>query len=134
MNGDQVNYTFTPYFYAVSSASMNGGASNQQPLLLDADADFELHEVTAFTDADDATDFRPNNFSFQITDKNNSRIWSSARIQQVAFNPNYILRRPVVLSRRSNLNFDFLNLTAATALIATVILHGFKIYLAPLKA
>lgn len=122
-------YVFVPYFYLVASASMAGGGSNIQPLTLDQDADFELHEMTAYTNATaDSTDITPNRFSVQITDKNNSHIWSNARIDQAAFRPRYRMLRPVLLAKRSNLNFDFLNTTAGTTLIATVVLHGFKVY------
>lgn len=133
-----INYVFVPYSYTVSSASINHGASNQQPLLLDQDADFELHEIYGFTDADAATDFRPNRFSVQITDKNNSRIWSSGQISQITFCvPPLLLRRPVLLAKRSNLNFNFQNTTTATDnVIATVTLHGYKVYIstAPMPA
>lgn len=125
-----VNFVFVPYSYTVSSSSINHGASNQQPLVLDQDADFELHEIFGYTDADAATDFRPNRFSVQITDKNNSRIWSSGQIAQVTLSsPPLTLRRPVLLAKRSNLNFNFQNITAATDnVIATVVLHGYKVY------
>jgi len=117
---------FVPYSYIVTGATLSSGASGQTPLLLDQDADFELHWVTATTDVDASTDFRPNNFSVQVTDKNNSRIWSSLRVPQVAFIPRWMLLRPVLLARRSNLNFDFLNL-AGKNMTPTVVLHGFKV-------
>lgn len=122
------NYIWVPYHYSVASAAMAGNASNQQPLVLDQDADFELHEITATSTVDNATDFRPNNFSVQITDKNNSRIWSNNRIPQVTYNPCWILTRPVLIAKRSNLNFDFLNLSGSTN-TATIVLLGFKVYM-----
>lgn len=133
MNGSQQNpgYIFTPYSYLVSSAAINAGASNQQPLVLDQDADFELHQITGYADpaSDAATDILPNRFTVQITDKNNSRIWSSAQIGILAYNRQEFLRRPVLLAKRSNLNFNFVNATAATNnVICTVVLHGYKVY------
>ena len=122
-----MNYIFVPYFYVVTANQLAAGASGQVPLLLDQDADFELHSLTAYTDQDGAANYRPNNFSVQITDKNNSRIWSNVRLAQVTMVPSYDLRRPVLLSARSNLSFDFLNLTAGTALYPTITLHGFKV-------
>lgn len=124
----QPPFVFVPYQYAVTTSSMNGGASQIQPLVLDQDADFELHEITAATSNGAATDIRPNFFSVQVTDKNNSHILSNQRIQQVDFMPRMRLTRPVLFAKRSNLNFDFLNLTAGTALTATITFHGFKVY------
>ncbi|MDE2102589.1 MAG: hypothetical protein KGL39_35405 [Patescibacteria group bacterium] len=118
---------FVPYFYVAAAASIAASSSAQVPLILDEDADFELHWMTATSSLDAATDFRPNNFSVLITDKNNSRIWASGRVPQVAFVPRYSMARPVVLSRRSNLNFDFLNLSSGSACLPTVVLHGFKV-------
>jgi len=137
MNGKQApqakNYVFVPYSYTLSSAAMNVGASNQQPLLLDQDADFELHEIFGYSSVDNATDFRPNNFSVQITDKNNSRIWSSDPIAQVTISsPPLFIKRPVLLAKRSNLNLNFQNITASTnGIIATVVMHGYKVYSSP---
>lgn len=127
----QPNYVFVPYSYTVSSASINHGASNQQPLVLDQDADFELHTIYGFTDADAATDFRPNRFSVQITDKNNSRIWSNDQISQITICvPPLELKRPVLLAKRSNININFVNTTASTDNVTcTVVFHGFKVYI-----
>lgn len=124
----QAQFVFVPYSYIVSSDSIDHTASNQQPLVLDADADFELHEIRGYTDQDAATDYRPNNFSVQVTDKNNSRIWSSDQIGQVAMEK-LILTRPVLLAKRSNLLFDFTNITSATdGMTCTIVFHGFKVY------
>lgn len=117
---------FVPYTYLAVGATLAQSASGQIPLLLDQDADFELHWLTAYSDQDVATDFRPNNFTFQVTDKNNSRIWSSAPIGQVALIPRWVLARPVLLARRSNLNFQFYNLYAGN-MTPTVVMHGFKV-------
>jgi len=122
-----VRHIFVPYLYVAVSAALGANAAGQMPLLFDEDADFELHWFTATSSLDNTNDPRPNNFSVQITDKNNSRIWSSARVPQVCFIPMWKLDRPVVISRRSNLNFDFLNLTGTAGEIATVTLHGFKV-------
>lgn len=122
----QMNYVFLPYDYVATGPSLGGNASGLTPLVLDQDADFELHAITAVSTVDDPINGRPNNFSVLITDKNNDRIWSSARIPQVSFIPDYTLARPVLISRRSNLNFDFLNLSASTN-VPTVILHGLKV-------
>lgn len=128
------NFIFVPYSYVVVSNAINHGASNMQPLLLDQDADFELHEVTGFADADVATEYRPNRFSVQITDKNNSRIWSSGQVAIVTMLP-WTLRRPVLLAKRSNLNINFQNITAATDnMICTLVMHGYKVYLSAAPA
>jgi hypothetical protein len=123
----QVRHIFVPYLYVAVSPVLTANGSAQVPLLFDEDADFELHWITATDSIDNTNDPRPNNFSVQITDKNNSRIWSSARVPQVAMVPCWKLDRPVVISRRTNLNLDFLNLTATTPAIATIVLHGFKV-------
>jgi hypothetical protein len=125
--GQQPRMIFIPYLYVAVGPTLAGNASGQTPLLFDEDADFELHWFTAVSSIDVATQFRPNNFSVQVTDKNNSRIWSSARVPQISFVPRWSLDRPVVISRRTNLNLDFLNLTATAGVIPTVILHGFKV-------
>jgi hypothetical protein len=122
----QPRMIFVPYHYVGVGATLGSGASGQLPLLFDEDADFELHWLTATSSLDASTDFRPNNFSVQITDKNNSRIWSSARVPQVSFVPRWVLNRPVVISRRTNLNLDFLNLTVSN-MTPTVVFHGFKV-------
>jgi len=123
----QVRHIFVPYLYVAVSPVLTANGSAQVPLLFDEDADFELHWITATDSIDNTNDPRPNNFSVQITDKNNSRIWSSARVPQVAFVPKWQLNRPVVISRRSNLNFDFLNLTGTAGAVPTITLHGFKV-------
>lgn len=123
----QGNLVFVPYSYVAVSATLAAtGASNIQPLLIDSDADFELHYIAGTTTLDAATDFRPNNFTVQITDKNNSRIWSSAPIPQVTMLM-MEARRPVLIAKRSNLNFAFVS-TGASSLAATVVLHGYKVY------
>lgn len=122
----QPRYIFVPYFYVAAGPSLAGNASGQIPLVLDEDADFELHWMTATGSVDATNDPRPNSFSVLVTDKNNSRIWASARVPEIAFVPQYTLARPVLLSRRSNLNFDFLNLSGSTN-TPTVTLHGFKV-------
>lgn len=125
-----LSYVFVPYSYTVTSGTLaSTGASTQTPLVLDQDADFELHEIYGYSSLDAATDFRPNNFSVQITDKNNSRIWSSGQIAQVTIGvPPWTLRRPVLLAKRSNLNFNFVS-TGSSSLTATVVFHGYKVYI-----
>lgn len=127
MDTQQDNAVFVPYSYVVTSGVLAAtGASSNQPLLLDADADFELHYMAVSTDLDAGTDFRPNNASVQITDKNNGRLWASGQIPQVVM---LMLetRRPVLIAKRSNLNIIFLS-TGATSLTATLTLHGYKVY------
>lgn len=127
MDTQQDNAVFVPYSYVVTSGVLAAtGASSNQPLLLDADADFELHYMAVSTDLDAGTDFRPNNASVQITDKNNGRLWASGQIPQVVM---LMLetRRPVLIAKRSNLNIIFLS-TGASSLTATLTLHGYKVY------
>lgn len=127
MDTQQDNAVFVPYSYVVTSGVLAAtGASSNQPLLLDADADFELHYMAVSTDLDAGTDFRPNNASVQITDKNNGRLWASGQIPQVVI---LMLetRRPVLIAKRSNLNIIFLS-TGASSLTATLTLHGYKVY------
>lgn len=128
--GGPTEYIFVPYVYVAISGSIAAGAGAIVPLVLDMDYDFEMHYITGSTSADDVTDYRPNNFSVQISDKSNSRIWSNDRIPQVhlanAANNGLRETRPVMLSRRSNLSFDILSLSA-DALIATISLKGYKV-------
>lgn len=123
-------YVFVPYTYVAISNSIGANASAIVPLVLDMDYDFEMHYITGVTDVDTATDYRPNNFSLQISDKSNSRIWSSDRVPQVcmanAANNGLRETRPVMLSRRSNLSLDILNLTS-DSIVATVTLKGYKV-------
>jgi hypothetical protein len=117
---------FVPYTYVATGATLAQNASGQIPLLLDQDADFELHWLTAYSDADNPVNPRSNNFTFQVMDKNNSRIWSSLPVAEVALIPRWVLARPVLLARRSNLNFQFYNLYAGN-MTPTVVMHGFKV-------
>jgi len=126
-----LQYIWVPYSYVATSSSMASNAANQIPLLLDQDADFELHKIWASSTLDAATEYRPNHFSVQITDKNNSRIWSNARVQETVWSQGYELHRPVLLAKRSNINFDFLNLDGSSANIATITFDGYKVYMTP---
>ena len=122
----QSRYMFIPCKYVATGTALSGNASGLVSVPLDDDADFELHGISGSSSVDAANDPRPNNFAVQLTDKDNDRIWSSARVPQIAFVPGYQLVRPVLISRRSNLNFDFLNLSGSTN-TPTVVLHGFKV-------
>lgn len=127
MDTTQNDAVFVPYTYVVTSGVLAAtGASNTQPILFDADADFELHFIAGTTDLDNANDPRPNNFSAQITDKNNGRLWASGQVPQVTM---LMLetRRPVLIAKRSNLNVNFINIGAGS-LTATLVLHGYKVY------
>lgn len=139
MNGiSDTNYLFIPYTYSAISAALNHGASTTVPLLLDQDADFELHEIFGSSSADDVATanggmlaIRPNYFSVQISDKTNGRLWSDALLPQSIYARvpgGYKLYRPVLLARRSNLSIQFTNTTAATdAMVCRIYLLGAKV-------
>ena len=108
---------------------MAGNGQGISPLVMDEDADFELHWILGSSTEDAATDYRANNFNLQITDKSNGRVWSSARVPQGHMSINQggmRFPRPVLLARRSSLSFDFLNLTA-NSMVATITLQGVKL-------
>jgi len=120
---------FIPYCYVVVSPALTGNGSGIQTLVLDQDADFELHYLLGASSLDVNTNYRPNNFSVQITDKSSSRFWSSARVPQVhlGVNPGELrLIRPVLLARRTNLQFDFLNLSGSANTV-TITMIGSKV-------
>jgi len=121
MNGQQSqNYLFIPYSYSASSGALNHGSSVTVPLLLDQDADFELHEIFGGSSLDTATDptfIRPLDFTFQVQDKTNGRLWSDAPMPGtvIARVPGgWRMQRPVLLARRSNLSVMFTNVTSAS--------------------
>lgn len=128
--GVQPSVIFVPYVYvAKTSATIAANGQGNVSLILDQDADFELHYMIASSSIDLSSDYRANNFSVQLQDKSNARLWSSDFIPQAHINTNdgaARLVRPVVLAKRSNLYFTFTNLTA-TPLIPTVTLWGAKI-------
>ena len=128
---DPSNYLFIPYSYSATSGQLAVGASQTVPLLLDQDADFELWQIFALSSSDSAADIRPNNFTVQISDKTNGRLWSDGQTPQAVFARipgGYELKRPVLLARRSNLSINFVNITTnAATLICSIQLLGAKV-------
>lgn len=124
------NFIFIPFDVLVASPLIAANGSGITPITLDQDADFELHYIMGNSSADDSTKFFQNNFTCQITDKSNSRIWSTDRVPQVIlcgpWNQSIMERRPVLLARKTNISFDILNLTAAPIQV-NIILRGFKV-------
>lgn len=127
----QNSYIFIPFAYSVIVPALGANASTIFPFTLDQDADFELHYIMGSSSIDDPTKFFQNNFSVQITDKSNSRIWSSDRVPQIQqcgpMNMSIAQRRPVLLARKTNMSFDVLNLTATGGMVVTMGLHGYKV-------
>ncbi len=127
---DPNNFIFIPFDVVVACPPIAANASSITPVTLDQDADFELHYIMGNSSADDPTKFFQNNFACQITDKSNSRIWSSDRVPQVVlcgpWNQSIMERRPVLMARKTNISFDVLNLTADTISV-NIILRGFKV-------
>jgi hypothetical protein len=124
------NYIYVPFNQVVVSSAIAAGGSQVVPTTLDQDADFELHYILGVSSLDDNTKTFQNNFSVNITDKSNSRLWGSDRIPQVflpAWNNSIPLRRPVLLARKTNMSFDILNLSGANPNTITIILMGFKV-------
>ena len=130
------NFLFIPYSYSAISGVILHGASQTVPLLLDQDADFELHEIVVGTNSDALTDaaaaaIRPNYCALQIADKTNGRLWSDGLVPQAIYSRvpgGFKLYRPVLLARRSNLAVTFTNITAATdTLICALYLLGAKV-------
>jgi len=128
--GTEPNIIFIPYWYVITtSAAIASSGQGNVSLILDQDADFELHYITGSSTLDVSTDYRPNNFKVQIQDKSNARLWSSDFIPQSHLAQNNgpaRLVRPVVLAKRSNLYFTFTNLIAST-MTPTITLWGAKI-------
>lgn len=125
------DYLFIPYNVVVVTAAIPASGSVVTPFTLDQDGDFELHYIGGSSSLDDPTKFFQNNFSVNITDKSNSRIWGSDRTPQIVmctpWNMGLPERRPVVLARKTNLSFDVLNLNAGGPITVTIVLKGYKI-------
>ena len=120
---------FCPYIYRVD-ATLSASGSATVGLQLDPDADFELHYIMGQSTEDSATDFYNNNFTVTPADKGSSRFWSNLPIPQKILcgpdNGGLPLRRPVLIAAKSNLSFQFNNLTAQTN-TCTICLVGFKV-------
>lgn len=126
---DASQFLFIPYQYVVISAALGGSAQQIVPLLLDQDADFELHEIFGSSTLDGAADIRPNNFTVQISDKTNGRNWSDNQVPQrilARSDGGWVLSRPVLLAKRSNMAFNIVNLSA-DANTVTIVLSGVKV-------
>jgi len=123
------NLIFAPFFYRVDAALAALGSATV-PLMLDPDADFELHYIMGASTADVATNFYNNNFSVTPADKGSSRFWANLPIQQKIIcgpdNGGIPLRRPVMIAAKSNLSFQFTDLSN-TAQTSSIVLIGFKV-------
>jgi hypothetical protein len=123
-------YIFIPYNVVVVTGAIPGNGALITPFTLDQDGDFELHYIQGSCSLDDNTKYFQNNFSCQITDKSNSRIWGSDRTPQInlcgPWNAGLPERRPVLIARKTNLSFDVLNLKADPNTV-TIILKGYKV-------
>lgn len=124
------DFLFIPFEYVVQSASLSASAQQIVPLLLDQDADFELHELVALSSIDrDTSVAPPNNFTFQIQDKTNGRNWSDNMIPEAVAarqgGTGMLMRRPVLLARRSNLSVTFAN--GANTAVCYVAFIGHKV-------
>jgi len=129
MAQDPANLVFVPFSYTVAAVlAANGSAT--VPLQLDPDADFELHYISGFSTLDAVADPRPNNFSVQLADRGNSRFWSNDKISQSVLTAPQAgglkLLRPVVIAAKTNMSFNFTNLSA-NANTATIVLVGVKV-------
>ncbi len=117
-------------FDYIVSATLTGNGMAQVTLTLAADSQFELHGFLANSSLDTATDFRPNNFSCQISDQSTGRQFANLRIPQVllAGNANFALleRRPITFPALGTLLFDFLNLSGSSN-TANIVLKGYKL-------
>lgn len=127
---NQITSAVIPFSYIVSSGSLANAANSQVTLNLAADSSFELHAILATSSADDPADFRPNNFSCQITDQATGRQLSNSRIPQVLMAGDMftVLRegRLVVWPPLATLQFDFLNTSGETA-SAQIVFKGYKL-------
>lgn len=129
MNPSTSQILFVPYIYVIDSPTIAGNGQGISPLVMDEDADFELHWIIGSSTEDASDEFHSNYFTVQITDKSNGRVWSSGRVPQghISINQGGMrFPRPVLLARRSSLSFDFLNLTA-NSMVATLTLQGVKL-------
>jgi len=131
-SGQDINssYLFIPFSIVVASPAIPANGSLIVPVTLDQDGDFELHYILGTCSADTPANIFNNNFSVKITDKSNSRIWSSDYVPAVILcgPTNYSIpeRRPVLIARKTNMSFDILNLTAGNNTV-TLVLRGYKV-------
>lgn len=125
-----------PFIYGFVIA-LSSAANGSQNLTLEASSWFELHYMMASTDTDQIQSSTisaqyPNNFTCQITDQSSGRQMSSAKVpQRCMFGPanQFASRniRPIVFAPNTVLQFDFLNLVAATNNV-TISLIGYKVF------
>lgn len=126
------NLEAIPFSYLVSSGAISASGTASTTLTLASDSIFELHFFYGSSSLDAATDYRPNNFSAQITDQATGRQFSNARIPQrmmveIAEN-GFPERRPILFPRNTVFVFDFLNLSTSTANTINIVLKGYKLF------
>jgi len=121
-----------PFDYLVSSGALAISGTALVNLTLAQDSWFELHVIAGSSTLDAATDFMPNNYSCQITDQSTGRQFANARIPERVLsspaNGGMRLLRPVQFAPSATIQFDFLNLSAASTNTVSLVLKGFKIY------
>lgn len=104
-----------PFRYSVSSGVMIASAQITQPLTLDAQSQFELHEIVGTSSADAETNAKENNFTVLIAQLNGQQ-WSSAPVPQQCIctqaQRGWLFKLPVILPPRFQLTFAFADLGA----------------------
>jgi len=121
-----------PFSYVVTVLIPASGTVTKQ-ITLNADSEFELNTITAFSGEANQTDVAPNYFSVKITDLTTGRQLTNVRVNQSlitgnANNSSFTQRRSIRFLPNSNLEFDFANLTANEQTVELV-LHGYKVML-----
>lgn len=115
--------------YVVTSPSIGNAGNSQVNMNIAMDSDFECHYFLGRSDQDLKSDIQPCNFSVRITNQTTGRQLSTDRVPASLMCPiphGRKLLRPIIFSRNTVLQFDFLNLTAVASVI-TFVLSGFKI-------
>ena len=128
---DPVN-NLLPFDYVVTSTAIAGSGTNTQSKIIEPNANFILVAILASSSLDAATDWLPNNFSFQIQYISSGRFLSDSNVLQRFASPingGYKLLQPVRFDANGQFSIVFTNLSASTN-TCTLNLRGFKQLLA----
>lgn len=121
---------YIPFDYVVT-ATLLANAAGTAILQINQDADFELHNILGTSTQDAVTDQHSNNFTVLWKDTSTGRQFSNAAVPQKLFcgPSNNSLRefRPILLSRQTNLEFNFVD-TSGAGNTVTIVLKGYKVF------
>ncbi len=121
----------TPAFYRVPISQIAISGAGSATLITDGDSVFKLFYFQGSSDLDAATDVSPNNFTVQVK-LNNGRLLTNDPIPQRILCPTqqFIITEPyqVEFPGNTQIQFNFVNLSAASVINIDLVLRGVKIY------